>query len=303
MIGSEFTFVIYFYYLTCIVILMYVLIKLVAIPKPILNNVKQLKYYVKKHKKIGHRGYTNNVAENTLKAVDYVASLQDKAIEVDVHCTKDKTLILMHDDTVDRTTDGHGFVVNLTTKKIEQLNACSKFNHSNCSFNCNCKVPTLEQVIKKCIKNEIYIFFDIRITNEYVIRDLLYYYKKYPYLYSHSVLCAFDWIFIRKMRSLDNEIVAGLTYEYMFKHYKTNIFNFLIFAIIEFFHKISLYVMSAVIGNSFLLLENKYINMPIILISNYFDLDVIFWTVNDMATKKKIKEYGAAYMTDVHDKL
>lgn len=71
----------------------------------------------------GHRGDRIHGMENTMSAMKLSVAAGVDMIETDVRMTKDGYLILMHDETVDRTTDGHGKVCDYTLEEIRNLNA------------------------------------------------------------------------------------------------------------------------------------------------------------------------------------
>lgn len=73
----------------------------------------------------GHRGYSSVAPENTLSAFRkaYAAAGKGVTCETDLALTRDGVMILMHDQTVDRTTDGHGLVRNMTYAEIAKLDA------------------------------------------------------------------------------------------------------------------------------------------------------------------------------------
>ena len=72
-----------------------------------------------------HRGAMDTHPENTLAAFKEAVSLGVQMIELDVRMTKDEQLVIMHDETVDRTTNGSGAVNDLTFKEIRALDAGS----------------------------------------------------------------------------------------------------------------------------------------------------------------------------------
>ena len=73
---------------------------------------------------IAHRGLDETYPENTIIA--FKAALEKgMAIEIDVRGTKDEELVVVHDDTVDRTTDGSGSVANMTLAELKALDAGS----------------------------------------------------------------------------------------------------------------------------------------------------------------------------------
>ncbi len=70
---------------------------------------------------VSHRGASLQAPENTLAAFQAAADLGSDGIELDVRTTADGVLVVMHDDTVDRTTDGSGAVEDLTLEEIKAL--------------------------------------------------------------------------------------------------------------------------------------------------------------------------------------
>jgi len=72
---------------------------------------------------IAHRGASAYAPENTLAAFTLAAEQQADAIELDVDLTRDGHVVVMHDATIDRTTDGHGRVADLTLAEVRRLEA------------------------------------------------------------------------------------------------------------------------------------------------------------------------------------
>lgn len=95
-------------------------------------------------KVIAHRGFSGKYPENTLIAFRKAIELKVNEIEFDVKLTKDKQLIIIHDETVDRTTNGKGKVSEMTLEEIKKLNAGKKFNKNFL----NEKIPTFEETLE-----------------------------------------------------------------------------------------------------------------------------------------------------------
>ena len=74
---------------------------------------------------IARHGSLENTPENTFAAFEKTADIGVMGLEVDVRRTKDDKLILMHDDTIDRTTDGKGYVSKLLYDEIKLYDAGS----------------------------------------------------------------------------------------------------------------------------------------------------------------------------------
>ncbi|WP_062062606.1 glycerophosphodiester phosphodiesterase family protein [Aquimarina longa] len=118
--------------------------KINSIPSKTTTILKQLKNPGKNHVLVvSHRGDWRYAPENSLKAIERCIDLGVDIVEIDVRLTKDKYLVLMHDATVDRTTDGSGKVSDFTLAEIKKLrlkNACGIRGSSQ-------QVPTLEEVM------------------------------------------------------------------------------------------------------------------------------------------------------------
>jgi glycerophosphoryl diester phosphodiesterase len=72
---------------------------------------------------IGHRGAAAYAPENTLASFEMAEKANADWFELDVRLSKDGEVVVMHDDTVDRTTNGHGYVRDLTLYELKQLDA------------------------------------------------------------------------------------------------------------------------------------------------------------------------------------
>lgn len=97
-----------------------------------------------------HRGGGGLIPENTLAAFEYSARMGVDALELDVHATADGTLVVHHDQSVDRTTDGRGRVNEFTLEALKKLDAGYSFStDGNQTFPFRGKgitVPTLREI-------------------------------------------------------------------------------------------------------------------------------------------------------------
>lgn len=116
-----------------------------------------------KHKDIlnvSHRGASGYAPEHTLVSYDMGEKMHGDYIEIDLQMTKDGQLIAMHDEKVDRTTDGTGSVKDYTLDQIKQFDAGSWFNETYLQYAKpeyeGLKVPSLEEVFQKFGKNASY---------------------------------------------------------------------------------------------------------------------------------------------------
>jgi glycerophosphoryl diester phosphodiesterase len=77
---------------------------------------------------VAHRGAARHAPENTIAAIDAALALGAHVVELDVRTTADGVLVLMHDGTVDRTTDGSGDVAAMDWSELQQLSVPSAFD-------------------------------------------------------------------------------------------------------------------------------------------------------------------------------
>ena len=93
---------------------------------------------------VAHRGAAAAAPENTMAAINKALESPADFIEIDVHQTLDSQLVLMHDATLERTTDGEGEIAAVSLAQIKELDAGSWFKPE---FK-NERVPTLEEVLQ-----------------------------------------------------------------------------------------------------------------------------------------------------------
>lgn len=94
---------------------------------------------------VAHRGDWRNAPENSLQAIENCIKMGVDMVEIDVRETKDGQLILMHDETIDRTTTGTGKVSDLTWTYLQTLKLRDGIGHETPH-----RIPTLEEALKLC---------------------------------------------------------------------------------------------------------------------------------------------------------
>ncbi len=109
---------------------------------------------------VAHRGASGHAPEHTIPSYKLGDEMKGDYIEIDLQMTKDGELIAMHDESVDRTTNGTGLVKDYTLEEIKQLDAGSWFNEkypekAKKSYE-GLQVPTLEEVIQTFGKDARY---------------------------------------------------------------------------------------------------------------------------------------------------
>jgi glycerophosphoryl diester phosphodiesterase len=93
---------------------------------------------------LGHRGFSSSYPENTLPAFEACAA-RGVGIELDVGTSRDGHLVILHDETLDRTTDGRGELAAHTLDQLRALDAGSRFHPSFAGT----PIPTLDEVLER----------------------------------------------------------------------------------------------------------------------------------------------------------
>jgi glycerophosphoryl diester phosphodiesterase len=94
---------------------------------------------------IAHRGYKAKYPENTISAFNAATDAGAQMIEMDVRLTKDQKVVIIHDESLERTTDGHGLVKDHTLEELKQLDAGGWFHPRFAGE----RIPTLEEILSK----------------------------------------------------------------------------------------------------------------------------------------------------------
>lgn len=99
---------------------------------------------------IGHRGVPALEPENTLLGIERAIEIGVDAVEIDVHLTRDNEVVVIHDSTVDRTTNGTGAVNGYTLEEIRKLDAGKTQT-----------IPTLEEVMER-VDNKVHLIIELK---------------------------------------------------------------------------------------------------------------------------------------------
>ncbi len=94
---------------------------------------------------IAHRGASSYAPENTMAAFDLALQMEASHLELDVHLTRDDHLVVIHDATVDRTTNGTGPVADQTLTVLQTLDAGAWFGEAFAGA----RIPTLADVLTR----------------------------------------------------------------------------------------------------------------------------------------------------------
>ncbi|MCF6241585.1 MAG: hypothetical protein L3J74_09600 [Bacteroidales bacterium] len=152
----------------------------------------------------GHRGAAGLAPENTLAAIKAGLEQNVNRIEIDVHQTKDKQIVVLHDPSIDRTTSGKGLVKDMTFREIRKYSAGSWFDEKFESE----KIPTLDEVML-LINGKATLVIEIKAFDNYYqgiekrVIDIIHKHKANNWV----AVCSFDDSVLVKIHELDKKIV------------------------------------------------------------------------------------------------
>lgn len=240
-----------------------------------------------KHKDIlnvSHRGASGHAPEHTLVSYDMGEKMHGDYIEVDLQMTNDGQLIAMHDEKVDRTTDGTGYVKDMDLADIKKLDAGSWFNekypqYANEEY-VGLQVPTLEEVFQEFGKNNSY-YIETKSPNIYpgMEKELLRLVNKYNINKDKLLVQSFSAESLKIMHELDPSI--NLVQLKSYGSYAT--------ITDEEIAQIKEYAMG--IGPNHTYLNEEYIQK---VVNN--GLEIHPYTVNDKERMEKLIEWGVTGM-------
>lgn len=235
---------------------------------------------------IAHRGASGYAPEHTIPAYQLGERMKGDYIEIDLQMTKDGRLIAMHDESVDRTTDGTGLVKDLTLTEIKKLDAGTWFNEKNPQMAKKkyegLVVPTLEEVFKKFGRE----------ANYYIETKSP---EVYPGMEEELLKVLKDYNMVDSRGHTKNVLIQSFSKESLLKVHDLNpklplvqLFSYKTQAAIseKELQSIKRYAMG--VGPNFNMVDGTYVNM----VRNH-GLQFHPYTVNERADMKKALDWGA----------
>jgi glycerophosphoryl diester phosphodiesterase len=149
--------------------------------------------------KIGHRGACGHAPENTLLSMRKALELGVHGFEFDIQMSKDGEPVVIHDDTLPRTTNGTGLVAAHTFKELQQFDAGKGE-----------KIPSLRNVLdfvdKRC---RLFIELKAEHATEAVADILKHYVANFGWTYEQLFVVSFDHTQLAAMRAINSDIRTG----------------------------------------------------------------------------------------------
>ena len=162
-------------------------------------------------KNFAHRGFSGKYPENTMLAFEKAIAEGVDGIELDVQLTKDGEVVIIHDEKIDRTTDGEGYVVDYTYEELSKFDA-SYIYRGKMGFN---KIPTLREYFELVKDLDIITNIELKTgINEYLgieekVWDLIQDFK----LQDKIIISSFNHFSVMRMKKIAPNMKYGFLSE------------------------------------------------------------------------------------------
>ena len=150
-----------------------------------------------------HRGASTYYPENTLSSFRAGIEMGANGIETDVHQTSDGVLILFHDDTLDRVTDGKGCVSDFTYAELSRLSV------RNAAYDRTDKILTLEEFLQHF--SGLDLTFAIELKQPHIEKEIIDMLSRF-HMQKKTVLTSFDFPSIKRAKAYAPEYPVGLLF-------------------------------------------------------------------------------------------
>lgn len=223
--------------------------------------------------KIGHRGAKGYEPENTLMAFQKAIDLKIDGIELDVHLSSDGKIMVIHDETIDRTTNGKGSVNKLSFQEIKAFRIENQF-----------EIPTLTEVFD-LVNHNCLINVELKGNGTAipVVKLIEQYVLGKNWNYNDFIISSFDWNMLKEVHFLNPKISIGVLTEESLGQALAFAKKIKAFSIHPDYHLLSK-------ENVALMQENGF--------------EVFPWTVNTTSAIQKIKSFNVnGVISDFPDRI
>jgi glycerophosphoryl diester phosphodiesterase len=228
---------------------------------------------------IGHRGASGHAPENTLAAFRKAVALGATFIETDLQLSRDAHFVAIHDDTVNRTTNGKGAVHDLTLAQLRNLDAGSWFGSEFSGE----RIPTLEEILQFSKKNDVVFYLEVKPTGSWGGEHALIGALRESGEIARAAVISFDAAMVLNLRRIEPTLMTGLLYDGKFENPTDKALE---------------------VGARQLVARGDLVTPALLEQARKKDLQVVCWTVNHPAHMRMLIEAGVAgIMSDYPDRL
>jgi len=159
--------------------------------------------------RVGHRGAKGHAPENTMASFNCGVALGASVVETDVHLSRDGEVVVIHDHTVDRTTDGHGYVKDMTVAELKSLDAGAWFDPKFAGE----RILTLAELLAWG-KDRVPIAIEIKNGPLYYpgIAERTIRLLRAHGMEHQAILISFDHLVLREAKMIAPEVATGILY-------------------------------------------------------------------------------------------
>lgn len=158
---------------------------------------------------IGHRGASGHAPENTMAAFKKAVAVGATFIETDLQLSRDARFVAIHDDTVNRTTNGQGKVHDMTLGVLRQLDAGAWFGSEFAGE----RVPTLEEILDFSKKNDVVFYLELKPTGSWGGEHALIGALRESSEVARAVVISFDHAILASLRKIEPTLMTGVLYD------------------------------------------------------------------------------------------
>jgi glycerophosphoryl diester phosphodiesterase len=152
---------------------------------------------------IAHRGASSYAPENTFEAYDLALEMGARHIELDVHLTTDREVVVVHDDLLDRTTDGVGAVTACSLEEVKRLDAGAWFGPAWAGA----RIPTLAEVLDR-YGQRVHLHIEIKETTAGLVPATVELVRRYG-LTERVTITSFHLSALEETRRVAPELTTG----------------------------------------------------------------------------------------------
>lgn len=228
---------------------------------------------------IAHRGASGYAPENTLAAFRRAVAQGVSFIETDLHLTRDAHFVAIHDETVDRTTNGKGAIQTMTLAEVRRLDAGSWFASEFMGE----RIPTLDEVLEFARKNDVVFYLELKPSGFWGGEHALISQLRNSAEIARIVIISFDPVILASLRKIEPTLMTGLLYDGKL----ANPFD-----------------KAVEIGARQLAVRGDLVSPNFLQHARSLDLQVVCWTVNSPAHMRMLISAGVdGIMSDYPDRL
>ena len=228
---------------------------------------------------IGHRGASGHAPENTLAAFKKALALGGNFIETDLQLSRDARFVAIHDDTVDRTTNGQGKVHDQTLAALRRLDAGSWFGSEYAGE----RIPTLEEILEFSKKNDVVFYLELKPSGSWGGEHALIGALRESGEVARVVVISFEPGILASLRKIEPTLMTGVLYD----------------------GQIADPLQAAIdIGGRQVVVRGDLVTPSLIAEAHKRDLQVVCWTVNHPGHIRLLMGAGVdGIMSDYPDRL